>query len=131
VLVTDCRKAAGGRLFIHSCTVVGSTPLRVGDAVTAAVSAGARRRVKVGRCRFRLVATRIESARLQCLKLIYGKLLSTFAFNFNLRRYISANHSATHLLQSALKQVLGEEVRPAVIPSSPIPSTSVWSLRRI
>jgi alanyl-tRNA synthetase len=68
--VADCRKAAGGRLFVHTCKVVGDAPLRVGDAVTAAVNAESRRRAK-------------------------------------------ANHTATHLLQSALKQVIGEEVSQA------------------
>ena len=64
--VNDCRKAAGGRLFVHSCEVVGDAPVREGDAVTAAVNAASRRRAK-------------------------------------------ANHTATHLLQSALKLVVGED----------------------
>ena len=68
--VSDCRKAAGGRLFVHTCKVVGDQPLRVGDAVMAAVNQASRRRAK-------------------------------------------ANHTATHLLQSALKQVIGEEVSQA------------------
>ena len=68
--VNDCRRAAGGRLFVHSCEVVGDAPVREGDAVTAAVNAASRRRAK-------------------------------------------ANHTATHLLQSALKLVVGEDVSQA------------------
>ena len=68
--VKDCRKAAGGRLFVHTCVVTGDAPIREGDAVTATVSAPSRRRAK-------------------------------------------ANHTATHLLQSALKLVLGEDVSQA------------------
>ena len=68
--VKDCRKAAGGRLFVHSCEVMGDAPVREGDAVTAAVNAASRRRAK-------------------------------------------ANHTATHLLQSALKLVVGEDVSQA------------------
>ena len=68
--VTDCRKAAGGRLFAHSCVVTGDATVTVGDAVTAAVNAESRRRAK-------------------------------------------ANHTATHLLQSALKLVIGEDVSQA------------------
>jgi alanyl-tRNA synthetase len=70
LLVKDCRKAAGGRLFVHSCVVAGDAPARTGDAVTAAVDAQSRRRAR-------------------------------------------ANHTATHLLQSALKLVMGEEVSQA------------------
>ena len=43
------------------------------------------------------IRTRVESAYgvcNQCLKLEYQKLLSTFAFNFNLRRYIVADEAA-------------------------------------
>jgi alanyl-tRNA synthetase len=68
--VKDCRKAAGGRLFVHTCEVMGDAPVREGDAVTAAVNAASRRRAK-------------------------------------------ANHTATHLLQSALKLVVGEDVSQA------------------
>ena len=70
LVVNDCRKAAGGRLFVHSCVVVGDAPARIGDAVSAAVDARSRRRAR-------------------------------------------ANHTATHLLQSALKLVMGEEVSQA------------------
>jgi len=68
--VTDCVKAAGGRLWVHSCVVTGDSPVRECDTVTAAVNQGSRRRAK-------------------------------------------ANHTATHLLQSALKKVLGEDVSQA------------------
>ena len=68
--VKDCRKAAGGRLFVHSCVVTGDAPVREGDAVNAAVNAASRRRAK-------------------------------------------ANHTATHLLQSALKAVIGDDVSQA------------------
>jgi hypothetical protein len=47
---------------------------------------------KVRRCKFkrvtRLVETRVESAWCQLLKPKYDKLLSSFAFKFNLRQYI-------------------------------------------
>ena len=43
LVVNDCRKAAGGRLFVHSCVVVGDAPARIGDAVSAAVDARSRR----------------------------------------------------------------------------------------
>ena len=33
----------------------------------------------------KLIDTCVESARFQCLKLNYDKLLSSFAFNYNLR----------------------------------------------
>ena len=68
--VRDCRKAAGGRVFVHVCEVTGDGSVSVGDAVTAAVDAESRRRAK-------------------------------------------ANHTATHLLQSALKRVVGEDVSQA------------------
>ena len=69
LVVGDCRKAAGGRLFVHSC-VVSEGVVGEGDAVTATVSAASRRRAK-------------------------------------------ANHTATHLLQSALKMTIGEDVSQA------------------
>ena len=69
LVVGDCRKAAGGRLFVHTC-VVSEGAVGEGDAVTAAVTAASRRRAK-------------------------------------------ANHTATHLLQSALKMTIGEDVSQA------------------
>jgi len=42
----------------------------------------------VGRCMLKPVDTRVESAWVQLLKLIYDKLLSTDAFNSHLRRCI-------------------------------------------
>jgi len=41
----------------------------------------------VGQCRLTLVEGRVQSAWFQVLKLKHDKLLSTFAFNFNLRHY--------------------------------------------
>jgi len=40
----------------------------------------------VGRCRLNPVEARLERDWHQCLKLKYDELLSSFAFNFNLRR---------------------------------------------
>jgi len=45
--------------------------------------------LKVGPCKSKPYANRVESAWLQRLKLKYDELLSNFAFNFNLRRYIA------------------------------------------
>jgi len=42
---------------------------------------------KVGPCKFKPLATRVESAWRQLLERNYDELLSTFALNFNLRRY--------------------------------------------
>ncbi|PNW79843.1 hypothetical protein CHLRE_08g368900v5 [Chlamydomonas reinhardtii] len=63
--VSDCQKAAGGSVFVHTCEVKAGQ-LRVGDQVTALVDEDLRRRVR-------------------------------------------AHHTATHLLQSALKAVLGPD----------------------
>jgi hypothetical protein len=46
--------------------------------------------VVVGRCKLKRVESRVESAWFERLKLRYDKLLSSFAFNFNLRRYNAA-----------------------------------------
>ena len=43
----------------------------------------------VGCCELKPVETRVEDTALfQCLKLKYDNLLSSFAFNFNLRHYV-------------------------------------------
>jgi len=42
---------------------------------------------RVGRCTLKVFKSRVDSTWFQCLKLKYDKLLSSFAFNFNLRRY--------------------------------------------
>jgi len=49
-----------------------------------------------GRCRLIVSKTRVESVdRIQRLKLDYHKLLSTVAFNLNLRRYTGGKAAAT------------------------------------
>jgi len=66
-----------------------------GDYVDTS-SASAATTSQVGRCRFIQVKTRVESASFRCLKVKYDKLLSRFAFNFNLRpftQYEKVNHS--------------------------------------
>ena len=55
-----------------------------------------------GRCRLKRVETSDESACFQLLKLEYYKLLSNFAFDFNLRRYSLA---ATALVSAAASPV--------------------------
>lgn len=64
--VGDVKKAAGGQLFVHHCTVESGT-IATGATVRAAVDERFRRRTR-------------------------------------------AHHTATHLLQAALKQVLGDTV---------------------
>ena len=46
---------------------------------------------EAGRCRLTPVESHVESAWIQLLKVQYDKLPSTFAFNFNLRRYNERN----------------------------------------
>ncbi|GFH27296.1 alanyl-tRNA synthetase, partial [Haematococcus lacustris] len=65
VMVEDVKKAAGGRLFVHSGEVQAGR-LAVGDMVSAVVDEA-------------------------------------------LRRQVRAHHTATHLLQSALRRVLGPD----------------------
>ena len=67
--VSDVQKAGGGRIIVHSATVMKGT-IKKGSQVTANVDENSRRRAK-------------------------------------------SNHTATHLLQSALKKVLGEDVSQA------------------
>ena len=64
--MNDVKKAAGGQLFVHHCTVA-SGSVATGDELTASVDERFRRRTR-------------------------------------------ANHTATHLLQAALKLVLGDSV---------------------
>ena len=45
--------------------------------------------LQVGRCRLNRAETSVESAWCQLLKLKHDKLLSSFAFHVNLRRYIA------------------------------------------
>ena len=51
---------------------------------------------KVGRYRLNRVDSHVESAWFKRLKLRYDKLLSSFAFNFNLRRYTKVPGRASH-----------------------------------
>ena len=84
--VQDVKKAAGGQVFVHHCTVT-SGSVATGATLHAAVDESFRRRTR-------------------------------------------ANHTATHLLQAALKLVLGDAVAQQgsqVRCMSPLQTTSGWS----
>lgn len=107
--VNILRSGEAGRLYVGETTFYAEAGGQIGDCGEAIWTGG----------RAKVTTTTVEGEKLilHAVEILEGDLTEatqiTLSVDIDRRRAIAAHHSATHLLQAALKKVLGDHVKQA------------------